>query len=62
MRIRIYTKGGELARDISGDTSNGALVWDLTNSGGSPVATGVYLYVLTDNSGYKLIGKVAVIQ
>jgi hypothetical protein len=62
VRIRIYTKGGELARDISCDTVSGAAVWDLTNSEGSPVATGVYLYVLTDNSGHTQIGKVAVIQ
>jgi hypothetical protein len=62
VRLYVYAKSGELVKDLSGDTVNGILVWDLTNSDGRKVATGVYLYVLSDNNGFKTTGKLAVFQ
>jgi hypothetical protein len=62
VRLRLYTKSGELVKDISADTTNGILAWDLTNGAGCAVATGIYLYVILDNNGYKATGKLAVIR
>jgi len=43
-------------------TDGPKIVWDLTNNSGDKVASGVYLYLITDSQGDKVQGKVAVIK
>jgi hypothetical protein len=56
-KIKIYTVAGELVREInSGDK------WDGRNKAGELVSGGVYLFYLSDPSGKKAVGKIAVIR
>ena len=58
--IKIFTASGHLARTLS--TTNASVAWDLTNDSGDKVASGVYIYLITDSQGDKVRGKVAVIK
>jgi hypothetical protein len=58
--VKIFTVSGHLARDLG--TVNGSVAWDLTNDSGDKVASGIYLYLITDSQGDKVKGKVAVIK
>ncbi len=56
-KIRIYTVAGELVREInSGDK------WDGRNKAGELVSGGIYIFYVTDPSGEKAMGKIAVIR
>jgi hypothetical protein len=62
-RVRIYTVAGELAQSLV--PANGLAFWDLTNAGGQPVASGIYLAVLdgidpTNGQKFNKIAKVLV--
>jgi ligand-binding sensor domain-containing protein len=56
-KIKIYTVAGELVREIdSGDQ------WDGKNKAGELVSGGIYLFYISDTSGKKIVGKIAVIR
>ncbi|MFQ6032823.1 MAG: hypothetical protein ACE5K2_07875, partial [Candidatus Zixiibacteriota bacterium] len=56
-RIKIYTVAGELVREINtGDK------WDGRNKAGKLVSGGIYLFYVSDVSGKKAVGKIAVIR
>ncbi len=54
--IKLYNVAGELVESLSGNST--ATVWD----GADTVASGVYIYVVTDGKNNKKIGKVAIIR
>lgn len=56
--VRIFTISGEQVRSLSGTQS---VQWDLRNSAGENVASGIYLYLLNAN-GEQHSGKIAVIR
>jgi len=56
--LKIFTISGQHVRTLTGTQS---ISWDLNNTSGQRVASGVYLYLLTAN-GQKKIGKIAVIR
>ena len=58
--ISIYNLAGELAWERSGINS-GSATWDGMNGDGERVASGTYIYVITNANGNKKTGKVAVI-
>jgi len=58
--VKIFTVSGHLAKDLG--TANGTVTWDLTNDSGDKVASGIYIYLITDSQGDKVRGKVAVIK
>jgi len=58
--IKIFTVAGHHVKELHADT--GSLPWDLTNDAGDKVASGVYVYLITDGAGDKVKGKVAVIK
>ena len=60
VKIRIYNVAGELV-STKKDITTGAAGWDGRNDYGKPVATGGYIYIITDNEGRKKTGKIAVI-
>jgi hypothetical protein len=61
--IKIFTASGHLVKTLSSEPSTPSTArWDLTNDSGDKVASGVYLYLITDGKGDKVRGKVAVIK
>ncbi|MFH1859818.1 MAG: PEGA domain-containing protein, partial [bacterium] len=54
--IQIFTITGELVREIYEKE------WDVRNSTGEKVASGIYIYLIKDSSGDKKAGKLAVIR
>ncbi len=54
--VKIYTISAQFVVELS----NG--VWDLKNSHGSGVASGVYLYLVSDGAGFNSSGKLVVIK
>ena len=56
--LRLFTIAGEHVRTLSGTQS---IQWDLRNSSGERVASGIYIYLLTANNEQKT-GKIAVIR
>lgn len=61
--IRIYTLSGELVRALHYSYAGGneQMVWDGTNSGNSPVASGVYLYYIDNGKEHKT-GKLIIVK
>ncbi len=59
--IKIYDISGELV-SIKKNINCSWFFWDLNNDEGKPVASGIYLYVITDAQNRKYIGKVGVIK
>ncbi|MFA5859275.1 MAG: carboxypeptidase regulatory-like domain-containing protein [Elusimicrobiota bacterium] len=60
--IKLYNINGELVRELFNYDYDDIETWDLTNSAGEPVATGVYVYLITDPLSNKVAGKLAVIK
>jgi hypothetical protein len=58
--IKVFTVAGHLVRTITAPA--GAALWDLKNDSGDTVASGLYLYMVTNNHGDKWRGKLAVIR
>jgi hypothetical protein len=67
IRLRIYTITGELVYD-SGiisepkDRGIGTLVWKVKNKAGEKVASGIYIYLLTNTNGDKKRGRLGIIR
>ena len=57
--LKIFNLAGELVYEKSGIT--GKVQWDAKNPGGKEVASGVYIYLITD-SGKKASGKLVIIR
>ncbi len=60
--VKIYTLTGEQVREIIKNDTNDNLVWDGRNDLGENLASGVYFYIVTNNTGEKKTGKIAVIK
>jgi len=58
--IKIFTVSGRKVAELH--TDGPSVQWDLSNDSGDKVASGIYLYVLTDGQGDKARGKVAIIR
>gem|GEM_PF-6265775 len=62
VRLRIFNLAGEMIYDAEQATT-GTLPWDAKNMSGGKVASGVYIYYLTEpGTGYKKKGKLAIIR
>ena len=59
--IRILTISGEEVRSLDIPPNAGRRHWDLNNSSGKRVATGVYLFFV-DGDGQQTTGKLVVIR
>jgi hypothetical protein len=57
--VKIFTISGHWVQTLVG---NASIPWDLKNSSGDLVASGLYLYLITDDQGQKLTGKFAIIR
>jgi hypothetical protein len=63
-RIRIFNIAGELVADLEETYGNGRCIWDIRNPSGDKVASGVYIYYITnpDDSSQKAKGKIAILK
>lgn len=62
-KIEMFTLTGEKVREINKeDISNDDVTWDVRNEDGRNLASGIYLYLVTDDHGGKKSGKIAVIR
>jgi len=61
VKIRIFTLVGELVweKDVTGQVK---WSWDVKNKRGENLARGIYVYLVTNSSGEKKIGKIAIIR
>ncbi|MDD5687549.1 MAG: PKD domain-containing protein [Elusimicrobia bacterium] len=57
--VKIYTLGGELARELVESGNSGNVVWDGKNNGGKLVASGVYIIYIEGTTGIKKV-KIAI--
>ncbi len=60
--IRIFKTNGDLVREINATDTNGTVTWDLYNDNGNKVASGIYFYLITNESNHKFKGKLAIIR
>ncbi|MCB4791316.1 MAG: carboxypeptidase regulatory-like domain-containing protein [Elusimicrobia bacterium] len=64
-KLKIYNIAGELVGDYDkNDATSGTLQWDMMNKDDKKLASGVYIYYITnpDNSAHKAVGKFAIIK
>jgi hypothetical protein len=61
-RIEIFTIAGERVCTLEETDEDGMISWDVTNSEGRKLASGVYIFRVTDNQGHEKISKLAVIR
>jgi len=59
-RVQIFTMSARLVRDVM--TEGPRWSWTLDNMSGKKVASGLYLYVVTDSQGQKTKGKIAILK
>lgn len=59
--IKIYTIAGELVKSISKSDNNDYVDWDVRNSRGEPLASGVFIFVIKSGGASKK-GKLMVIR
>jgi hypothetical protein len=58
--VKIFTVSGRLVRNLG--RANGRVTWDLRTDSGDAAASGLYIYLITDNQGGKSRGKLALIR
>lgn len=58
--VKIFTLSGHWVKSL--EATSGKVTWDCTNDGGEKVASGVYLYVVTDMLGDDISGKIAIVK
>ncbi|HOK39452.1 MAG TPA: FlgD immunoglobulin-like domain containing protein [bacterium] len=60
--INIYNLNGELIRKYETDMNTARIIWDGKNQDGENVSSGLYLIVIKNNNGEKVIKKVTIIR
>ncbi|MEW6096310.1 MAG: cohesin domain-containing protein [bacterium] len=61
--IKIFNIAGELVRTLEVVPSdNGEKIWNVDNDSGEKVASGIYIYLITNPKGEKCIGKIGIIK
>jgi len=58
--VKIFTEDAHWVKTLQ--ASSGSVTWDLTNDSGNKVASGLYLYLVSDGSGSSTKGKLAIIK
>ncbi|MBI4777813.1 DUF11 domain-containing protein [Candidatus Desantisbacteria bacterium] len=58
--IKIFNIAGELVKEIHSNTP--LEIWKVDNDDGERVASGIYIYLITDTANNKKVGKLAVIK
>lgn len=58
--VRVFTISGQEVKSL--DATSGSVSWDRTNENGERVASGIYLYLVSDILGEEFRGKLALIN
>ena len=61
-KVQVFDVSGELVYEEEKDTPTGELSWNAKNTKGEPIASGVYIYMITNNAGQTKKGKLAIIR
>ena len=61
VRIRVFNIAGELVYDTNEISTDGTYSWDVVNQNRQPLASGVYIYLITDKNSKKT-GKLVIIR
>ncbi|MBU0456489.1 MAG: T9SS type A sorting domain-containing protein [Gammaproteobacteria bacterium] len=62
-KITIYNIAGELIFEQEFTNTHGKVEWNLKNKSGKDVASGVYIYLITNNQNQKPgIGKIGIVR
>lgn len=61
-KIKVYNKAGELVRSLEETEGKTQLNWDATSDDGKRLASGVYIWVSTNQAGKHEKGKFAIIR
>jgi len=61
VKIKIYTLGGEVVREIKEQEGDKAY-WDMKNKQGETVSSGIYVYYITNPKGEEKKGEIAIIK
>ena len=59
--VRIYNLTGELIYETD-EVYNGKAFWDCRNNSGKDVASGIYIYLITNNQNQKSTGKIGIVK
>jgi hypothetical protein len=59
-KVKIFSISGRWIKNLQTNVDRAA--WDLTDDSGDKVASGVYLYLITNDADQKARGKVAIIR
>lgn len=63
--IRIFSLDGDLVRELEYDPAandNNVISWDLISRNTQAVVSGIYIYAIESDNGYKQLGKIAIIK
>lgn len=60
--IKIYDISGELVASIQHNSGNKEYQWDVLNDYGKKLASGVYIFYITNSNGQKKTGKFSIIR
>jgi hypothetical protein len=58
--VKLFTISGHLIRELL--APSGQVTWDLRNSAGDRVASGLYLFLITNDQNQKIRGKFAILR
>ena len=61
-KIQVFTAAGQPVFDRETPAGSTQLPWEAVDSGGARLPSGVYHYLITDDSGHKKKGKIAIIR
>ena len=59
--IKLFTVAAQEVKLLATD-AGGTAIWDLANSSGERISSGIYIYLIIDPQGNETSGKLAVIQ
>ena len=60
--VRIYNLTGELIYETDEEVYNGKAFWGCKNNSGKDVASGIYIYLITNNQNQKATGKIGIVK
>ncbi|MFH1541312.1 MAG: T9SS type A sorting domain-containing protein [Elusimicrobiota bacterium] len=72
-KVKVFNIAGKLVYENEDDTLNGELVWNASDNDGDPLASGLYIYIITgrtdssqvsvaNSQNHKKSGKIAIIR
>ena len=61
-KIKIYNISGEKVFEINKDITDGKYEWDIKNNNNHTLSSGIYFYIISDESNNRKMGKLAIIK